>query len=108
MIVAVAVTEGGEVDPRWGRAERVALADVTGGTVASWAVHDVGWAAGHDAATEARHHAAVARFLRQQHVEVVVAHHVGTGMRRMLDTMGVDVHLGAAGDARSAVLAAVA
>ena len=49
----------------------------------------------------------MARFLRDHHVDVVVADHMGGGMRRMLDTMRVSVRLGAAGDARGAVLDAV-
>jgi hypothetical protein len=53
--------------------------------------------------SQAGHHARVARFLR----DVVVANHMGGGMRRMLDTMRVTVHLGAAGDARGAVLSSV-
>lgn len=107
MIVAVAVTDTGAVDPRWGRAERVAIAEVVGSSVASWVVHDVGWAGGHDESTEARHHASIARFLRTQQVQAVVAHHVGAGMARMLGTMGIDLHLGASGDARDAVVDAV-
>ncbi|HEY5178572.1 MAG TPA: NifB/NifX family molybdenum-iron cluster-binding protein [Dermatophilaceae bacterium] len=52
-------------------------------------------------------HARVVSFLRQHQVEAVVANHIGDGMVRMLDTMGLPVHLGAAGDARAAVQAAV-
>ena len=43
------------------------------------------------------------KFLREQGVETVVAHHMGDGMTRMLNTMGIPVHLGASGDARTAV-----
>jgi hypothetical protein len=37
----------------------------------------------------------------------VVAHHVGDGMVRMLNTMALPLHLEATGDARAAVIAAV-
>ena len=37
---------------------------------------------------------------------LVVANHMGDGMVRALDTMGLPVQMGAAGDARAAVLAA--
>jgi predicted Fe-Mo cluster-binding NifX family protein len=50
----------------------------------------------------------VARFLLDHHVEAVVAHHVGDGMVRQLGIMKVALHLGAEGDARSAVLATMA
>jgi len=36
----------------------------------------------------------------------VVVDHMGDGMVRMLDTLGLPVHSGAAGDARAAVKAA--
>lgn len=107
MIVCVPVDGGGVVDPRWGRAARVAIATVEDDSIVGWEATDVGWDALHDAGSEAGHHARVARFLRDHHVDVVVADHMGGGMRRMLDTMHVTVHLGAAGDARGAVLSAV-
>lgn len=77
------------------------------GKIESWQVIEVSWSRLHDEGTPARHHARVARFLRENHVEAVVAHHVGDGMVRMLDTMGLPLHLEATGDARAAVLAAV-
>jgi predicted Fe-Mo cluster-binding NifX family protein len=94
----------GQVDPRWGRADRIAVADLTDGQILSWREVDVGWSQLHDAGTPARHHARVARFLKSNGVEVVVAHHVGDGMVRMLETMHVPLELGASGDARAAVL----
>lgn len=107
VIVAVPVTENGQVDPRWGRAQRMALARVAGGQVVEWTEHEVRWGELHDSATEGSHHARIARFLIDNHVEAVVAGHMGPPMLRMLGTMGLQVHLDASGDARSAVLAAV-
>lgn len=108
MIVCVPVDHEGAVDPRWGRAAQVALATVEGDVVSEWHELSVTWDSLHDTGGEGAHHARVARFLREHHVEVVVADHMGEGMSRMLRTMGITAHLGAAGDARQAVLSAVA
>ena len=107
MIVCVPVAGGGAVDPRWGRAARVALVAVEDDQIVGWDEHDVGWDALHDAGSDARHHARVAGFLREHRVDTVVANHMGGGMEGMLDTMHITVHLGATGDARDAVLSAV-
>lgn len=103
MIVCVPVTATGEVDPRWGRAERVAVARLEGGTITAWAEHDVAWDALHEIGSEGGHHARVARFLRDQRVEVVVAGHMGPPMVEMLGKLRIVAKLGAAGDARQAV-----
>jgi len=108
MIVCVPVTSTGEVDPRWGRAARVAIVEMADGALVRWEEHDVGWDRLHDAGTEGGHHARVARFVQDHRVEVVVAHHMGEPMAEMLGRMGVDVHLGASGDVGRAVLLATA
>lgn len=107
MNVCVPITSDGLVDPRWGRADRIAVANVGDGKIENWEVFEVLWSRLHDEGTPARHHARVARFLRENDVEAVVAHHVGDGMVRMLDTMGVPLYLEATGDARAAVLTAI-
>ena len=106
MVICVPVTRHGQVDPRWGRAARVAVARVDAGSVSSWEEYDVGWDQLHDVGTEGGHHARVARFLRDHHVGVVVAHLMGAEMLHMLGEMGVQVQLEAAGDARGAAVAA--
>lgn len=106
MIVAVPVQADGSVDPRWGRAQRVAVAEVDGDDIVSWDEHHVGWGELHDAGPEGSHHARIARFLREHAIELVVAHHVGEGMRRMLGQMDLRLALGAAGDARAAAVTA--
>ncbi|HZP89385.1 MAG TPA: NifB/NifX family molybdenum-iron cluster-binding protein [Actinomycetota bacterium] len=108
MVVCVPVAPDGRIDPRWGRADRVALAEVTDGTVVSWNEVDVGWGDAHDAGPEGSHHARIARFLIEHGVETVVAHHMGEGMLHMLRRMGLEVRLGAHGDAREAAAAAAA
>lgn len=106
MRVCVPITADGEVDPRWGRADRVAVADVTDGEIHGWQEFTVSWGTLHDAGTEGAHHARVARFLRDNQVQVIAAHHVGPGMQRMLDSMAIPVVTTPGGDARSAVRAA--
>jgi predicted Fe-Mo cluster-binding NifX family protein len=105
LTVCVPVTAAGEVDARWGRAARVALATVEEGEVTAWQVVEVGWDVRHDLAGEGRHHAEVARFVAQRGVGAVLAAGMGEPMRHMLGRMGVEVRLGAAGDARAAVAA---
>jgi predicted Fe-Mo cluster-binding NifX family protein len=106
MIFCAPVTTEGMIDPRWGRADWVALADVVNGEIASWQEVEVSWSRLHDEGTPGSHHARVVTFLREHGVEAVVVDHMGDGMVRMLDTLGLPVHSGAAGDARAAVKAA--
>jgi predicted Fe-Mo cluster-binding NifX family protein len=107
MVVCIPVTAEGRVDPRWGRADRVAIVEVTDRRIAGWKEFDVGWNALHDEGSEGSHHARVARFLRQHQVGAVAAEHMGPPMAHMLEMMGVEVFLGSAGDAREAVIEAV-
>lgn len=107
MIVCVPVTTDGQVDNRWGRADRIAVANVIDGEIENWNEIEVSWSRLHDDGTPARHHARVARFLRENHVDAVIAHHVGEGMVRMLNVMELPTYLEATGDARAAVLAAI-
>lgn len=104
MILCVPVTADGLVDPRWGRADRVAVADVRGNVFARWEEFDVGWGRLHDAGPEGQHHARISRFLQEHDVQVVIADHMGPGMEQMLAKMGIVVRLGAAGPARDAAL----
>lgn len=105
MIVCLPVRQDGSLDPRWGRAERVAVAEVSANGIESWHEFEVGWDRLHDSGTEGGHHARVARFLREHAVEAVVANHMGPDMEHMLGKMEIEVRLGAAGRAREAALA---
>ena len=107
MIVCAPVTPEGMIDPRWGRADRVSVAEVVNDKIVSWQEVEVSWSRLHDQGTPGTHHARVVTFLREHQIEAVVANHMGDGMVRTLDTMGLPVHIGAAGDARAAVLDAV-
>ena len=103
MIVCIPVMANGAVDPRWGRAQRVAIARLNGAAIESWDEFDVGWGTAHETGPEGQHHARVARFLQEHGVQTVVADHMGDGMAQMLAKMGITVRLGAAGQARDAV-----
>lgn len=107
MIICVPVTKDGNIDPRWGRADWVAIADVQDGKIDTWLEVEVSWSRLHDEGTEGAHHARVVKFLREHNVESVVVHHMGDGMTRMLNTMGIPVQLGADGNARTAVQKAI-
>ncbi len=107
MIVCVPVGPDGAVDPRWGRARRVAIAEIQDGLVRRWDEIDVGWDTLHDQGTEGGHHARVATFLKDHGVEGVILDHAGEPMLQMFRSMGLRVWLGASGDARNAALAAV-
>ena len=98
------VTPAGDIDPRWGRAARVAVVDVQKGELVRWEEFEVAWDQLHDTGTEGGHHARVARFLEDKRIDVVVANHMGEPMVQMLDRMGMEVRLGASGDAGRAVL----
>ena len=108
MILAVPVTSDDQVSGGWGRAPRVAVAEVRGGAIVSWQPFDVRWDELHDEGTEGGHHARIARFLTEHRIDAVVTGHMGPPMVTMLGRMGIAVRLGAAGDARAAVLAHVA
>jgi len=106
MNICVPITPDGNVAERWGRADRVAVAEVSDGVIRAWHEVDVDWGTEHDAATEGAHHARIARFLRDNTIQAVAVQHVGPGMQRMLDTMGIRVsarHSGAARDAVTAI-----
>ena len=105
MVICLAVADDGCIDPRWGRAQRVAIATAENGAITRWEEFDVAWNMLHDTGPEGAHPARVARFLREHHVDTVLANHMGEGMARMLQKMGVTVRLGLAGDARRAVTA---
>lgn len=107
MIVCIPVDETGAVGPHWGRAHTVALAGVENGDLTSWQVHEVGWDVAHDEGTHGSHHARIVRFLREHGVQAIVAGGMGPGMQQVVGKLGLPLVLGAAGDARAAVVAAV-
>lgn len=107
MVACVPIRADGSVDPRWGHADRVAIAQFSDGSILGWREFDVGWGRLHDAGPEGAHHARIAGFLKEQRVETVVANHMGPPMAHMLEKMGIEVHLGAEGHAGDAVVKAL-
>ena len=107
MIVCIPLTPEGGVDPRWGRAERLAVATVSDAGIDRWQEFDVGWGRLHDGGSEGEHHARVAQFLREHEVEAVVAGHMGSPMEHILGKMRIKVYLGASGPAKDATLGAI-
>ena len=107
MVVAVPVTAEEMVDPRWGKADSVAVARVEDGAVRDWQVHRTDWHRLHDEGHHGTHHARVVRFLRDNQVEAVVIDHAGAPMLNTMQKMGLKIVLDAAGPAREAVLLAV-
>lgn len=105
MIVAVPVNSDGHVGHSWGRAQTVAIAAVTVDGVTDWQEYPVGWDVLHDEGSDGAHHARVVSFLREHQVTGVALNHVGSGMHRMLTTMGVYLVTGASGDATEAAIA---
>ena len=97
LLICVPIRSDGQVDPRWGRAARVAIAETNDDALTAWHEFEVGWDESHYLGTEGSHHARVARFLKDHGVEMVVAQHVGPPMMTMLDRMGLSVRLGQAG-----------
>ena len=106
MIVCLPVTVDGQIGHSWGRADRVAVADVGGSGISRWDEFEVGWDQTHDAPDHDGHHQRIARFLTDHKVTFVVAGHMGPPMQQMLDEMGIGVRLGASGEARSAAISA--
>ena len=102
--ICVPITSSGDVAPRWGRADRVAVAEVSDATIHGWRELDVGWSTAHDASTEGAHHARIAAFPLDNTISAVVVQHVGPGMQRMLDTMNITVLADRSGPARDAVI----
>ena len=104
MIIAVPVEPNGLVGHTWGRAPVVAVASVVDGQLETWDAFDVGWDISHGSGTHGSHHARVVGFLREHAIDVVAVDHVGDGMRRTLQSMGVTLVDGVAGTAREAVV----
>jgi predicted Fe-Mo cluster-binding NifX family protein len=106
MIICLPVTAAGQIGQSWGRADRVAIAEVGDSGISRWEEFEVGWNQTHDAVEHSQHHERIARFLTDHHVACVVAGHMGPPMQQMLGEMGISVQLGAAGEARSAAVSA--
>ena len=103
MRVLIPVTPDGAVDPRFGKAESVAIVDVTDGAITDWTVYNVGWDVLHDEGTEGSHHARIVRFVREHEVTHVVTAGMGAPMQNTLGKMGIVILTAMMRDARAAV-----
>lgn len=94
----------GTVGGGWGKAHVVAIAQIVDGVISEWNIEEVDWDALHDSGSEGSHHARIVRFLNDHKVSVVAAGHMGEGMQNTLAKMGITVHLGVSGDAKTALI----
>lgn len=92
MRIAIPVTDDDQVAHGWGRAQQLALVDVTDNQISAWRVVPVGWDVLHDEGTEGSHHAPVVRFCREQQITDVVVQHMGQGMVNTLTKLGLHLH----------------
>ncbi|MFZ2226899.1 MAG: NifB/NifX family molybdenum-iron cluster-binding protein [Candidatus Nanopelagicaceae bacterium] len=103
MIICTPVTSDGNIDPRWDRADWIAIAEVINGKIVNWQEIDVLWSQLYYSGTFGSHDDRIVKFLREHRVEAVIANHVGDSMAQIFGTMRISVHLGATGDAQLAV-----
>lgn len=89
VVVALPVTPEGGLEPRFGRAPRMAIATIVGDRIADWQVHEVGWDVLHDEGTHGSHHARIVRFMREHAVGRVVFSHMGPPMINTLSKLGL-------------------
>ncbi len=103
MVIAMPVTSDGQVGGGWGRAHQVAVwqTDISG-EIVSQEEFLVNWDTLHDQDGEGKHHARIAQFLMDHHVERVVTGHMGPGMVHMLERMKIGVVQDVTGPAREA------
>jgi predicted Fe-Mo cluster-binding NifX family protein len=85
MLVCVAVTDEGLVDPRWRRTERMTIVKVEGGTILSSEKFAVSWGSLRQSGSERTHHSRVAHFLGQHRLDSLLTRDVGENMRHILD-----------------------
>lgn len=108
MKVLTPVNPDGSSGGHFGKAHWVAVGNIENDQLVDWDVHEVAWDVSHDSGSHGSHHARVISFLKDHHIEYVVAAGMGQGMARMLDSAKVAVLPATAGDAKRSVLAAVA
>lgn len=89
VVVALPVTPEGGLEPRFGRAPRMAIATVDGDQITDWQVHEVGWDVLHDEGTHGSHHARIVRFMREHGAGRVVFSHMGPPMINTLSKLGL-------------------
>lgn len=106
--------QNGKVNPHFGRADQMALADVEGVKITQWKVVDTpfanmhrdhdhhGGSGGHT--PNPSHQSTIKQFLLDHDVDVVFVGHAGPGLQKVKDETKMNVVTGAQGDAREAVM----
>lgn len=96
MIIAVTY-ENGMVFQHFGHTKQFKLYEITDGAVTSFKVVD----------SNSAGHGALATFLKQQNVDVLICGGIGAGAQNALNEAGIKFYGGVSGDANSAVVAFV-
>ncbi|MGO1591330.1 MAG: NifB/NifX family molybdenum-iron cluster-binding protein [Ancrocorticia sp.] len=104
MIIATPVMPDGQIDPRWGKAPRVAVTEIEDGVIERWDEHEVGWDVLHDEGAHGTHHARIVKFLRENNVDAVIIARCGAPMLNTMQKMGLIIALDAEGPARDVAL----
>ncbi len=105
-IIAAAI-DGSGILTGIGRAPRIAIAKVHSNKIESVEEIDVKWDEAHEREQEGLHHSNVAKFFRAQGVTDIVAAGAGPDMQRMIEKLGIKLHM-ALGSYRSAIEAVAA
>ena len=105
--VCIPLNADGTIHNRLGQANSVAICQVDGDLVSEWTEIVVDWDTTYGVDVLGVHHPRVIRFLQGHQVNVVVADNVCDIMKSTLPTLGVTVHAGVTGDARSVVAEAM-
>lgn len=102
MKIAIPVTPEGQVDPRFGKAHFVAVAEVNddGTETTQWDVQEVNWDELHDIEPHGTHHGRIVRFLTDNNVDSVIINHAGESMLNTMAKMGLIIVTEAEGDAK--------
>jgi predicted Fe-Mo cluster-binding NifX family protein len=105
--VCIPLNADGTIHDRLGQANSVAICQVDGDSVSDWTEIVVDWDTTYGVDVLGVHHPRVIRFLQEHQVNAVVADNVCDIMKSTLPTLGVTVHAGVTGDARSVVAEAM-
>ena len=109
MKLTVPIADDGQIDPRFGKAVRMAVGTVADdGQLTDWQINEVGWDVLHDQGEHGQHHARIVRFLKENQIDRVVFAHIGQPMMHTIDKMGLQLVEAPIMDAKDAILQAAA
>lgn len=122
MKIAVAVLPNGMVNAHFGRADKLAFANIENGQITEWEEVSVPFAASHgdhghhhdhDHQHEhghhhaSGHHESIKDFLVESGVNLVLLDHAGPGMKLVQEQTDIKIVVGAQGNAKEAVQALI-